>query len=112
MTQGEHVVTSSVVIPCNRGIRSNMAEITTKYQYKLLRDLQSSIENLLKKYEIIHNFKISAVLVLRFKLKELSIKYIEKSINQQTLIQDYKAYNQIYIPATASTSSPLNKIIN
>ena len=67
-TQGEVKVTASLIIPCIRGLRTEMAELGDTYQCKFTRTLQSSVEKRLHKYEEMDIFQTATSLDPRFKL--------------------------------------------
>lgn len=67
-TQGDQVVTASLVLPSVRGLRAELAEINTKFNNKLVTTLRRSIERRLSVYEEQPSFRMAATLDPRFKL--------------------------------------------
>lgn len=70
MIQGDKVVTSSVVIPCIRGLKMQMADINmnSRVNGKLVTALKQSLERRLSVYEEKSLYKMAAALDPRFKL--------------------------------------------
>ena len=60
--------TSSLVIPCVRGLWAEMEELSSTYKSKMVATLRSSIDKRLTKFEQTENFQIAAALDPRWKL--------------------------------------------
>ena len=58
--EGQNIVTSSLVIPCVRGLRAEMEELSSTYKSKMVATLRSSIDRRLTKFEQTENFQIAA----------------------------------------------------
>ena len=67
-SQVQNSATSSLIIPCIRGIRAELKELFTTYKSKMLTTLTSSLERRLLKYEEEDIFKLAATLDPRWKL--------------------------------------------
>lgn len=70
-TQGDKVVTASLVIPNVRGLtglRAQLAAIRAKYNCKMVQSLKNSVEHRLSAYEKQSSFQMAATLDPRFKL--------------------------------------------
>ena len=67
LTQGQNQVTSSIVLPCIRGLKAAMADLKDKYKSKIVSALSTSITKRLDKYEEKELFILSAVLDPRWK---------------------------------------------
>ena len=67
-SQTQKLVTSSLVIPCIRGLRSELKELSKTYKSKMVTTLISSIERRLVKYEEQEFFQLAAALDPRWKL--------------------------------------------
>ena len=68
MTQGENHVTASLVVPCVRGLRAEVAELSQTYACKMVKTLADSIEKRLSSYETKDVFTSATSLDPRFKL--------------------------------------------
>ena len=68
-TQGQNIVTSSLVTPCIRGLHAELSELQEKYSCKLVRTLALEVNRRLSRYESIDIFKFSAALDPRWKLR-------------------------------------------
>lgn len=66
--QGENVVTSSKVIPCIRGLKAELEQLSQTYKSKMITTLKSSIEKRLKIYEDMEMFQLASLLDPRFKM--------------------------------------------
>ncbi len=60
--QGQNVVTASLVIPCIRGLRAELLELSATYKSKMVSTLQSSLERRMGKYEEEEDFQLAAIL--------------------------------------------------
>ena len=67
-TQGDKVVTATLVIPSVRGLRSQLQVISVKYNCKIVSTLKKSIDTRLSIYEETASFRLAATLDPRFKL--------------------------------------------
>ena len=67
-TQGDKVVTDSLVIPSVRGLRAQLAAIKAKYNCKMVQSLKKSVEHRLSAYEEQTSFQLAATLDPGFKL--------------------------------------------
>ncbi|KAG0718305.1 Zinc finger BED domain-containing protein 4 [Chionoecetes opilio] len=66
--QGEKMPTSSLVIPCVRGLRAELQDLSATYKSKMVTTLQTSIDTRLQKYEDNEAFQLAAVLDPRWKM--------------------------------------------
>ena len=67
-TQGDKVVTASLVIPSVCGLRSQLVQIKEKYNCKMVESLKKSTEQRMYVYEEQASFRLAATLDPRFKL--------------------------------------------
>ena len=70
--QGENVITSSVVIPCIRGLHKSLESLSVKYNSRILLALVKSVDNRMAKYESRQLFILASTLDPRFKLRWFS----------------------------------------
>ncbi|KAI2659489.1 Zinc finger BED domain-containing protein 4 [Labeo rohita] len=66
--QAEKIVTSSLIIPCVRGLRHAIKNMKMTGNKKFVSTLQSSLESRLTKFEEMECFQVAATLNPRFKL--------------------------------------------
>lgn len=67
--QGDKVITSSMVVPCVRVLKSTMENLCQKYTSKFVSTLKASVHKRLSKYEEYDAFLLASALDPRFKLK-------------------------------------------
>ena len=67
--QGNNIVTSSLVVPCVRVLKSTLEELHHKYSSKFVATLKKSVGTRLSQYEKSETFLIASALDPRFKLK-------------------------------------------
>ena len=67
--QGDQVVTSSMIIPCVRVLKSTMETLSHKYTSRFVASLKTSVNKILTRYEDIDEFVLATTLDPRFKLK-------------------------------------------
>lgn len=67
--QGNKVVTSSMVVPCVRVLKSKIDFLNHKYASRFVATLKASINDRLSKYQNIDAFLMASALDPRFKLK-------------------------------------------
>lgn len=67
--QGNKVVTSSMVVPCVRVLKSKIDFLNHKYVSRFVATLKASINHRLSKYQNIDAFLMASALDPRFKLK-------------------------------------------
>ena len=67
--QGEKVVTSSMIIPCVRVLKTKMKTLHQKYNTRFVGALSASVDKRLSRYEDSQTFMIASALDPRFKLK-------------------------------------------
>ena len=65
----ENKVSSSLVIPCRRGIRGQLSTLRMKYSNALVKELAESVELRLTIYESEDTYTTASILDPRFKLK-------------------------------------------
>ena len=114
LTQGDKVVTSSMVVPCVRVLKSTIDSLNHKYTSRFVATLKASINDRLSKYENIDAFLMASALDPRFKLKwckpieynELKAKLILK-LNQQLRNQQ-----DSQITETSDSTSTATLIVN
>ena len=93
--QGDKVVTSSMVVPCVRVLKSTIENLGRKYTSRFVANLKASVYKRLSKYEEIDAFLLASALEPRFKLKwctpseynELKASLISK-LNQHSSTSD------------------------
>ena len=68
MVQGDHIVTSSLVSVCIRGLRAELNRLQEVYNCKLVTSLQASLERRLAPYEDMEVYQLATTLDPRFKL--------------------------------------------
>ena len=69
MVQGENSVTSSLVIPCIRGLQMKLVSLSAKYKSRLVTALKESVEKRLSAFEDDKSFILATVLDPRFKIR-------------------------------------------
>ncbi len=67
--QGDKVITSSMIVPCIRVLKSTVEDLSHKYTSRFVTTLKSSINKRLSMYEDIDEFLLASALDPRFKLK-------------------------------------------
>ena len=65
----ENKVSSSLVIPCIRGIRGQLSTLRMKYSNALVKELAESVERRLTIYESEDTYTTASILDPRFRLK-------------------------------------------
>jgi hypothetical protein len=60
--QGQNIVTDSLVIPCIRGLKAEIEEMSATYKSKMMFTLTASLEKRLIKYEEEETFQLAAAL--------------------------------------------------
>lgn len=111
IAQIENEVSSSLVIPCIRGLRAQMTTLCDKYSNGLVRELTESLERRLSKYESGDIYKIASTLDPRFKLKwcknrvekdlikgYMLSKMVEVQLNKQNLPVILKCQDELPMP--------------
>lgn len=68
ITQGDKIVTCSIVVSCIRGLRIQMTEMYSRFNSKLVSALRKSLEKRLSVYEDNLLYRLAATLDPRFKL--------------------------------------------
>lgn len=66
--QGQNIVTSSMVVPCVRGLKLHLRDMTSRYNNKLVETLRASVDKRLTVFEEREAFVIASCLDPRFKL--------------------------------------------
>ena len=67
--QGDNIVTSSMIVPCVKVLKSKVELLSRKYTSRFVATLKASVYSRLGKYEDVHVFLMASALDPRFKLK-------------------------------------------
>ena len=108
-SQAQNSVTSSLIIPCIRGIRAELKELFTTYKSKMLTTLTSSLERRLLKYEEEDIFKLAATLDPRWKLDwcdNLEANYIKDLITKKLCEMILHVQSDTLVSETESIAPP------
>ena len=108
-SQAQNSVTSSLMIPCIRGIRAELKELFTTYKSKMLTTLTSSLERRLLKYEEEDIFKLAATLDPRRKLDwcdHLEANYIKDLITKKLCEMILHVQSDTLVSGTESIAPP------
>ena len=92
--QGDNIVTSSMIVPCVKVLKSKVELLSRKYTSRFVATLKASVNSRLGKYEDIHVFLMASALDPRFKLKwckpvefnhlkAVLIKEVQKNLQDQ-----------------------------
>lgn len=103
--QGQNVVTASLVLPCIRGLRAELADLSTTYKSKFVSTLASSIDSRLGVYEHMESFQLAAVLDPRWKVDWCT----PEEVKDLTDLLSDKVSALLPKPETNVTSSPPKK---
>ena len=90
--QGDSIVTSSMIVPCVKVLKSKVELLSRKYTSKFMATLKASVYSRLGKYEDIHVFLMASALDPRFKLKWC--KPMEFNHLKPTLIKEVEKIQQ------------------
>ena len=99
--QAQNQVTASIVLPCIRGLRAELATLREKFNGKLVSSLAASVDKRLSKYESIELFTLAASLDPRWKLMWATRE--EAATIRQTLV-DKVSSTQPDITAESTTN--------
>jgi hypothetical protein len=69
LSQGQNIVTSSLVIPCIRGLQKALSCLSVTYNSRMLIALINSLDNRMSKFESREIFILASTLDPRFKLR-------------------------------------------
>ena len=114
-TQGDKVVTASLVIPSIRGLKAQLLNVSVQYTEPVRAALLKSIDRRLSAYEDKNSFQMAAILDPRFKLawchsKQESAKMkngLMTAVDVLTLLQLYLHHLQNHHLANATSCSHL-----
>ena len=90
--QGDSIVTSSMIAPCVKVLKSKVELLSRKYTFRFVATLKASVYSRLGKYEDIHVFLMASALDPRFKLKWC--KPVEFNHLKATLIEEVEKNQQ------------------
>ncbi len=111
--QGDQVVTSSMIIPCVRVLKSTMETLSQKYASRFVASLKASVNKRLTKYEDIDDFVLATTLDPRFKLKWCTpLEYDDfkqKLLSKANLNTDTNPDDSQSNPSEQSELLPLSK---
>ena len=114
--QGGNVITSSLVIPCIRGLRKSLESLSVTYNSRMLLALVKSVDNRMAKYESRQLFILASTLDPRFKLRWCSGDDEEQKVKTILLRQGSQAHHlqttdttQVLEIVTTTFSEPLAK---
>ena len=94
IAQIENKVSSSLVIPCIRGIRDQLSILRMKYSNALVKELAESVERRLAIYESEDTYTTASILDPRFKLKWCKDGYERDHHKSKLLSKMYKIENK------------------
>jgi len=66
--QGQNIVTDSLIIPCVRGLKAELEELSTNYNSKFVSSLKESVYKRLSVYETHEAFQLASILDPRLKM--------------------------------------------
>ena len=98
IAQIENKVSSSLVIPCIRGLRIKLHFLCTKYSNSLLTSLADSLEHRLSVYECEELYTIACTLDPRFKLKWCKSES-ERSYQRGVLLSKMPSIDATILPS-------------
>ena len=105
-TQGDKVVTASLVIPGNRGLRAQLMNVSVQYTEPVRAALLKSIDRRFSAYEDKNSFQMAAILDSRFKLAWCHSKQ-ESSKMKNCLMTAVDVINpSSAVPASSPESPP------
>ena len=94
IAQIKNNVSSSLVIPCIRGIRGQLSTLRMKYSNALVKELAESVERRLAIYESEDTYTTASILYPRFKLKWCKDGYERDHHKSELLSKMYKVENK------------------
>ena len=94
ISQIENKVSSSLVIPCIRGLRAQLSTLRIKYSNALVKELAESLERRLSIYESEDTYTTASILDPRFKLKWFKDSMERDYYKSEILAKMYKIENK------------------